>query len=220
MFMLLALLAACNGVSASPPGQAPSDQARSDQAPSDHDRAPVPEAAAGQAVAIFAGGCFWCMESDFDRLAGVVATTSGFAGGHTQAPTYEAVSAENTGHAEAVRVIYDTSKLTYAQVLDYYWRHTDPTDGGGQFCDRGDSYRPVVFYLDDAQKQAALASKAAVEGLLGKSVATQVAPAGTFWAAEVYHQDFHVKSPARYEPYRRGCGRDARVKAVWAGHPG
>lgn len=181
--------------------------------------APIPEAKAGQAVAIFAGGCFWCMETDFDALPGVIATTSGYAGGKVPNPTYTMVGTETTGHRESVRVVYDTSKLNYSQVLDWYWHHVDPTDDGGQFCDRGDSYRPAVFYLDDAQKQAAEASKAAIDAqhILPGPVAVQILPAGTFYAAEVYHQDYHLKNPARYEPYRMGCGRDRRVKTVWGG---
>lgn len=187
-------------------------------AASDLDPATLPPVGPGQAEAIFAGGCFWCMETDFDGLPGIVSTTSGYAGGHVAHATYEEVTTETTGHQESVRVVYDTARLSYTQVLDWYWHHTDPTDGGGQFCDRGDSYRPVVFYLDDTQKQLAEGSKAALErsGVLPGPVATEIKPAGTFWPAEIYHQDFHTKNPMRYEPYRMGCGRDARVAQVWA----
>lgn len=179
--------------------------------------APLPDVKEGQAVAVFAGGCFWCMESDFDKLPGVVATTSGYAGGHVPNPTYPLVNTETTGHRESVRVVYDTHVLSYAQVLDWYWHHVDPTDDGGQFCDRGDSYRPAVFYADDAQKKAAEDSKAAIDAShkLSQPVAVQVLPVGTFYPAEVYHQDYHTKNPARYEPYRMGCGRDRRVAEVW-----
>jgi peptide-methionine (S)-S-oxide reductase len=187
---------------------------------SDHDPAPIPAVGPGQAAAVFAGGCFWCMESDFDKLPGVVATTSGYAGGHTVDPTYEDVSRENTGHKESVRVLYDTSKLTYEQVVDWFWHHIDPTDGGGGFCDRGDSYRSAIYPLDDAQLSAALASKAALEAakVLPGPIATEIVHIDTFYAAEIYHQDYHDTNPARYQPYRLGCGRDARVAELWSGH--
>lgn len=177
--------------------------------------AALPPVATGQAVAVFAGGCFWCLESDFDKLDGVVATTSGFAGGHTEAPSYDDVNTETTGHKEAVRVVYDTSKLSYDQVLDWYWHHVDPTDDGGQFCDRGDSYRTAVFPVDDVQLKAAEASKLAIGGALKAPVVTPITSGATFWPAENYHQDYHVTNPGRYEPYRLGCGRDAGVKRVW-----
>ncbi len=184
---------------------------------SDYAPAALPGVGAGQAVAVFAGGCFWCLESDFDKLDGVVATTSGFAGGHTEAPSYEDVNTETTGHKEAVRVVFDTSKVSYAQVLDWYWHHVDPTDDGGQFCDRGDSYRTAIFPVDAAQQQAADASKAAIEasGALKAPIVTPIVSGATFWPAENYHQDFHVTNPGRYEPYRAGCGRDLGVARVW-----
>jgi peptide-methionine (S)-S-oxide reductase len=180
--------------------------------------APLPQPGPGQAEAVFAGGCFWCLESDFDQLEGVVATTSGFAGGKTQNPTYEQVGNHQTDEIESVHVIYDTKKLSYERLLDYFWRHIDPTDGGGQFCDRGDTYRPAVLYLDDAQKTAALASKKALEDkkILPGPVVAEVIPAIRFWPAENYHQDFHRKESLRYTSYRTGCGRDERVKEVWA----
>lgn len=187
------------------------------KAPDPNAPAALPPVGPNQAAAVFAGGCFWCMETDFDGLEGVVATTSGYAGGHLANPTYLDVTSETTGHQEAVRVVYDTTKLTYDQVLHYYWRHVDPTDDGGQFCDRGDSYRPVIFYADDKQKAAADASKAALEksGVLGKPVVVPVQKLDTFWPAENYHQDFHEENPGRYLPYRMGCGRDATVARVW-----
>lgn len=208
MFPLL-LIAACSAATPTSPAVPPVDR----NAP-----ATLPAPTSTQAVAVFAGGCFWCMESDFDALPGIIATTSGYAGGHTAMPTYEDVTTETTGHAEAVRVVYDTGKLTYDQVLDWYWHHTDPTDGGGQFCDRGDSYRPAIFYGDDAQKKAAEASKAAIDAkhVLSGPIVTQIVPVGTFYAAENYHQDFHHTNPGRYVPYRLGCGRDATTRAVWA----
>lgn len=183
--------------------------------------AEVPKPAAGQAVAVFAGGCFWCLEADFDKLPGVVATTSGYAGGTVEHPTYHQVGLGGTGHTEAVHVLYDTSKLSYDQVLNWFWRHVDPTDGDGQFCDRGSQYRPAIFPVDDAQLKAAEASKKAISdaGWLPAPNATGIVAGQTFWPAEVYHQDFHDKDPARYLPYRKGCGRDARVAQVWAKAP-
>ncbi len=192
----------------------PSEAAR----PSDENRpAPVPVAAAGQAVAVFAGGCFWCLETDFDHLDGVVHTTSGFAGGHTLNPTYMDVVSETTGHQEVVHVVYDTAKLSYAQVVDYFLHHVDPTDDGGQFCDRGDSYRAVIFAQTPEQKAVADAAIAAVEAkkVLPGPVKLPVKTGATFYAAELYHQDFHEKNPGRYLPYRMGCGRDLRVREVW-----
>jgi peptide-methionine (S)-S-oxide reductase len=181
--------------------------------------APIPVATAGQAVAVFAGGCFWCMESDFDSLDGVLHTTSGFAGGRTVNPTYMDVVSETTGHQEAVHVVYDTSKLSYDQVVDYFLHHVDPTDDGGQFCDRGDSYRPVIFAGSVAEAASAQAAIAAVEArhVLPGAVKVPVVSGAQFYAAELYHQDFHEKNPARYLPYRMGCGRDRKVKQVWGG---
>jgi peptide-methionine (S)-S-oxide reductase len=180
--------------------------------------APLPTPAAGQAAAVFAGGCFWCMESDFDKAPGVISTTSGFAGGKTQNPTYAQVSSHGTDEIESVYVIYDTSKTTYDALLDYFWHHIDPTDSGGQFCDRGDTYRPAVLYLDETQHKAADASKAALEAkkVLPGPVVAEVSPAIRFWPAEEYHQDFHEKESAHYMMYRTGCGRDAKVKQIWS----
>lgn len=180
--------------------------------------APVPTPAAGQQVAVFAGGCFWCMESDFDKMPGVVSTTSGFAGGTVPNPTYDQVGAHGTGHLEVVQVIFDPKVTPYEKVLDYYWHHVDPTDAGGQFCDRGETYQTAIFPVDDAQKKAAEASKAAIDasGVLAKPIVTPIRPGQKFWPAEAYHQDFHETNPGRYLPYRKGCGRDARVAEVWA----
>ncbi len=189
----------------------------------DGDRpARIPVSGAGQEVAVFAGGCFWCMESDFDHLAGVVATTSGYAGGTIPNPTYAVVSAENSGHQEVVRVVFDTAKLSYAAVLDYYFHHVDPTDGGGQFCDRGDSYRPVIFAANAAQAKVANEAKAALAGrkVLPGPVVVPVVEGATFYAAEVFHQDYHTINSTRYLSYRTGCRRDARVREVWRGEPG
>jgi peptide-methionine (S)-S-oxide reductase len=172
---------------------------------------------AGQmAAAIFAGGCFWCVEADFDKLDGVLATESGYAGGKLKNPTYEQVSAGGTGHAEVVRVTYDPDKVTYEQLLEYFWRHVDPTVKDRQFCDIGSQYRTAIYTLDEAQQRAAEASKAALEKS-GRFAAiyTEIAPAGTFYPAEQYHQDYYKKNPIRYRFYRASCGRDARVKEVW-----
>ncbi len=174
-------------------------------------------APAGLAEAILASGCFWCAESDFERFPGVRSVESGYAGGREVGPTYHQVSSGTTGHAEAIRVVYDPAQVSYRQLLDHWARHTDIFDGGGQFCDRGRQYRPVVFPRDAAQRSEALALEAALEGRFGKPVAFTIEDPGPFWLAEDYHQDFHVKSPARYRSYRAGCGRDARVRAIWGG---
>ena len=168
------------------------------------------------ATAVFAGGCFWCVEADFDKLAGVLSTESGYAGGLLKNPTYEQVSAGGTGHAESVRVTYDPKKVNYETLLDYFWHHVDPTVKDQQFCDVGNQYRTAIFYQDDAQKRAAEASKAALEksGKLAH-VYTEIAPAGMFYPAEEYHQDYYKKNPIRYKYYRTSCGRDARVNEVW-----
>ena len=164
------------------------------------------------AHAVFAAGCFWCVENDFDRVPGVTGTTSGYTGGKLNNPTYE----HHTGHVEAVQVTYDPAKVTYMQLLDYYWHHVDLTDGRGQFCDRGPSYRPVIFVGSDAEAALAKASKSELErsGRF-KQVAVQIEPAGKFFPAEDYHQDYYTKNPRRYRYYRAGCGRDARLEQIW-----
>lgn len=168
------------------------------------------------ATAIFAGGCFWCIEADFEKLAGVVEAESGYSNGRLANPTYEQVSQGGTGHAEVVRVIYDPSKITYEKLLDYFWRHIDPTVKDRQFCDVGSQYRSAIFYQNDTEKKAAEASKAALErkGRFAR-IYTEIAPAGPFYLAEGYHQDYYKKNPIRYKYYRNGCGRDARVNEVW-----
>ncbi|HVY85255.1 MAG TPA: peptide-methionine (S)-S-oxide reductase MsrA [Caulobacterales bacterium] len=168
------------------------------------------------AEAVFAGGCFWSMESDFEHLPGVIDAIDGYSGGHVDHPTYEQVSSETTGHYESVRVIYDTSRLSYAQLLHYYWRHIDPTDSGGQFCDRGSSYHTAIF-VTPAQRAEAEASKAEAERVLGVRVATQILPLTHFWQAEDYHQNYARLHPVAYGAYRAGCRRDAVVAAVWRG---
>jgi peptide-methionine (S)-S-oxide reductase len=173
-------------------------------------------AAEAQATAIFAGGCFWCVEADFEKLPGVVKAESGYIGGKVANPTYEAVSAGSTGHAEAVRVWYDAQQVTYEQLVDFFWRTIDPTVKDRQFCDVGSQYRSAIFYENDAQRVAAEGSKAALEksGRLPR-IYTEIVPASTFYLAEEYHQNYYKKNPVRYRYYRSGCGRDARVAEVW-----
>jgi peptide-methionine (S)-S-oxide reductase len=178
---------------------------------------PVP----GQAHATFAGGCFWCMEGPFDHVPGVVSTTSGYTGGNVKKPSYEQVSSGATGHAESVDVVYDPAKVTYAQLLDVFWHNVDPLDGGGQFCDRGNQYRTAIFYHDEEQKRLAEESKQALEasGKFKKKIVTQIVPAGEFYAAEDYHQDYYLRNPIRYKYYRFNCGRDDRLKDLWGAAP-
>ena len=168
------------------------------------------------ATAVFAGGCFWCIEADFEKLPGVISVESGYSGGHTANPDYETVGAGNTGHTESVRVHYDPATLSYARLLDYFWRHIDPTVADRQFCDIGSQYRAAIFYANEAERQAAESSK---QALLGsgrfKQIRTEIVPASVFYVAEEYHQDYYKKNPLRYAWYRRGCGRDARVAELW-----
>ncbi|MDZ7600396.1 MAG: peptide-methionine (S)-S-oxide reductase MsrA [Hoeflea sp.] len=164
-------------------------------------------------VAIFAGGCFWCVEKDFDAVKGVSATESGYIGGKADNPTYETHTAN--GDREAVRITYDPAVVSYAELLRTFFRTVDPTDGGGQFCDRGHSYTTAVYTLDADQAAAAEAARAEARSVLGKDVVTAIEPAATFWPAEDYHQDFYQKSLVRYTYYRRACGRDSAVKALW-----
>lgn len=179
--------------------------------------APLPQPTASQKVAIFAGGCFWCVESDFDKVPGVVSTTSGYTGGHTERPSYKQVTYKDTGHYEAVQVVYDPEIVSYDALLTAFWHSVDPTDDGGQFCDRGDSYRPAIFAVDEDQRMKAEASKASLEeaDVLAAPIATPILDAATFYAAETYHQDYYTKNPIRYAYYRNGCRRDARIKQVW-----
>jgi methionine-S-sulfoxide reductase len=173
--------------------------------------------AAETAVAIFAGGCFWCTESDFEKVPGVVEAVSGYTGGDTVNPTYEQVSAGGTGHTEAVQVRYDPAKVTYDQLLELFWRTIDPLDAGGQFCDRGDQYRSGIFYQDEEEKRLAEEGKAALERShrFKQPIATEVTPAGPFYPAEDYHQDYYKKNPFRYRIYRWNCGRDRRLAELW-----
>lgn len=168
-------------------------------------------------IAIFAGGCFWCVESDFDKVPGVLETVSGYTGGHTDNPTYNEVSVKDTGHYEALRVTYNPEKVTYKELLRTFWRTVDPTDKGGQFCDRGKSYRTAIFAVDQDQLDAARASKEneQTSGKLKGRIVTPVIKASTFYKAETYHQDYYSKNPLRYKYYRYSCGRDARIKELW-----
>ena len=175
---------------------------------------------AGRAEAIFAGGCFWCVESAFQDLPGVVAAVSGYIGGPEQAPTYKQVAGHRTGHLEAVRVVYDPAAVTYEALLGVFWRNIDPTQPDGQFCDRGEQYRSAIFPIDDAQREAAEASRAAIAGKLGVALDTRVLSSAPFWEAEEYHQDFYLKNPVRYQSYRLGCGRDRRLEQIWGEAPG
>jgi peptide-methionine (S)-S-oxide reductase len=177
----------------------------------------APADAPKRAEAYFAMGCFWCGEADMEKVPGVIEVTSGYTGGTVANPTYEQVSAGVTGHYEAVKVVYDPSKLSYARLLDEFWRNIDPFDPRGQFCDKGSSYRAAIFPLNAAQRKLAKASKARVEAHFGRSTAVTVADMTTFYDAESYHQDYYRKNPIRYRLYRGGCGRDARLKEVWGG---
>jgi peptide-methionine (S)-S-oxide reductase len=167
------------------------------------------------ATATFAGGCFWCVEADFDKVAGVISTTSGYTGGRTANPSYEEVSRGGTGHAEAVEIVYDPAKVGYEKLLDVFWHNIDPLAKNRQFCDHGDQYRTAIFYHDDKQRSLAEASKAAVQARFKQPIATEIAAAGPFYKAEEYHQDYYVKNPIRYKFYRFNCGRDARLEELW-----
>ena len=199
MFRLLTVVAAGFALSSAPHAQTPV--------------APAP----GTAKATFAGGCFWCVEADFDKLDGVISTTSGYIGGTVANPTYEQVSAKTTGHAEVVEILYDPRKVSYDRLLEYFWRTTDPTAKDRQFCDAGTPYRHAIFANDAAQLAAAKASLAALEKTkpFKEPIVTQIALATTFYPAEDYHQDYYKKNPVRYKYYRNGCGRDARLKQLW-----
>lgn len=168
------------------------------------------------ATALFAGGCFWCIEADFEKLDGVIAVESGYTGGAVRNPTYEQVSQGGTGHIEAVRVRYNPQRINYEKLLDYFWRHIDPTVKDRQFCDVGSQYRSAIFYGNSIEEKLARASKQILEKS-GKfpTIHTEIVVAGEFYLAEDYHQDYHKKNPIRYQFYRTSCGRDARVRALW-----
>jgi peptide-methionine (S)-S-oxide reductase len=168
------------------------------------------------ARATLAGGCFWCMETPFDKVDGVISTTVGYTGGHKESPTYEEVSSGTTGHAEAIQIAYDPEKISYDELLQVFWQNIDPIDQGGQFCDRGNQYRSAIFCHDEDQKRLAEQSKQAlIESRRFKEIATEITAASTFYPAEEYHQDYYKKNPIRYKFYRYSCGRDRRLKELW-----
>jgi peptide-methionine (S)-S-oxide reductase len=177
--------------------------------------APPPKPA-DTATAIFAGGCFWCIEADFEKLPGVIGAESGYTAGKTANPTYQQVSAGGTGHAEAIRVSYDPAKVSYQQLVDYFWRHIDPTVKDRQFCDAGTQYRSGIYWQNETERKVAEASRDALlkSGKLAQ-IHTEIAPASAFYPAEEYHQDYYKKNPIRYAYYRKSCGRDARVHEIW-----
>jgi peptide-methionine (S)-S-oxide reductase len=179
----------------------------------------APPLVAGQAEAIIAGGCFWCMEGPFDKVPGVLQTLSGYTGGPEEGATYKQVSSGQTGHYEALRVVYDPAQVSFAQLLEIFWRNIDPTQSDGQFCDRGKQYRSAVFATDPAEIALAEASRAAAAAKLGQPIVTQILPKADFWLAEEVHQDFYTKNPGHYLRYRMGCGRDRRLMELW-GQPG
>ena len=177
--------------------------------------AQAPAPAAVTATATFAGGCFWCMESDFDKVPGVISTTSGYAGGATVNPTYAEVGSGRTGHAESVEVVYDPAKVTYNQLLDAFWHNIDPLAKDRQFCDIGTAYRTAIFVHDEEQRRLAEESKQRIQAQLKAPVYTEIVPAGPFYPAEEYHQDYYLKNPVRYKYYRWSCGRDQRLERIW-----
>lgn len=198
LVLIVALLGACGAVNRDEASAATSEQAVSENA----------------SIAIFAGGCFWCTESDFEKLDGVYKAESGYTGGHLQNPRYEDTHDGSSGHTEAVRIFFDPDTVSYAELLAHFFVNHDPLDGGGQFCDRGSQYRPAVFYLDEDQKTLAEHARARWAAQLGEAVKTEISEAKTFWVAEDYHQDYYKKNPIRYRFYRSNCGRDGRLEAL------
>lgn len=180
---------------------------------------PMDEMVENAQSAVFAGGCFWCTESDYEKVDGVIEAVSGYTGGRMENPTYKQVSAGGTGHIEAIKVVYDPAKIAYSQLLDILWRHIDPTDAGGQFVDRGDQYRSAIFYATDEERQMAEASKKALaaSGRFDRPIVTDILPLGAFYEAEDYHQDYYKKNSLRYNWYRSGSGRDRFLETTWAG---
>jgi peptide-methionine (S)-S-oxide reductase len=174
---------------------------------------PIPEAVADTAT--FAGGCFWCMEPPYDKIDGVASTTSGFSGGEMVNPSYREVASGATKHTEVVQVVYDSSKISYERLLRVYWHNVDPFDGTGQFCDRGSQYRPAIFVHNARQRRLAEQSKAAVTTRFDRPIAVTINDFEAFYAAEDYHQNYYRKNPGEYKRYRQGCGRDARLRAIW-----
>jgi peptide-methionine (S)-S-oxide reductase len=181
-----------------------------------------PEPATGPETATFAGGCFWCMEPPFEKLAGVISVTAGYTGGKTGNPGYEEVSAGSTGHAESVQIRFDPAKISYTQLLRVFWHNIDPTARNRQFCDSGNQYRSAIFYHNEMQKKLALESKEALEKSkrFPEPIVTEITPASEFYPAEEYHQDYYRKNPIRYKYYRYSCGRDKRLKELWGNEAG
>lgn len=177
----------------------------------------APAGAAERAKATLGGGCFWCMEGPFEKIPGVRSVVSGYSGGKEKNPTYEQVSAGGTGHAEVVQIEYDPAKVTFEKILEVFWHNIDPLTAKAQFCDRGPQYRSAIFYHDETQKAAALASKQALEasGRLRGPIVTEIVAFTAFYPAEEYHQDFYKRNPMRYATYRAGCGRERRLKELW-----
>lgn len=208
MGVMLIMLAACE-----PPGAHINASAASPSA----SHANSPTASSVTDIAIFAGGCFWCTEADFDEVPGVISTTSGYIGGKVANPTYKQVSSGKTGHIEAVQVRFDPEKTNFAKLLAAFWPTIDPLTPNGQFCDEGSQYRSAIFYYDAGQKRQAEASKAELEasGRFTQPIVTEILPATKFYPAEEYHQDYYIKNPLRYSYYRSSCGRDARLVQVW-----
>jgi peptide-methionine (S)-S-oxide reductase len=174
---------------------------------------------AATAIATFAGGCFWCVEADFDKVEGVISTTSGYTGGLVVNPTYEQVVTGRTGHTESVEIAYDAARVSYERLLDVFWRNHDPLVKDRQFCDRGNQYRPAIFYHNEEQRTLAESTKQKHQQRLKQPIQTEITPATTFYPAEEYHQNYYKKNPARYQFYRFNCGRDARLEQLW-GKPG
>ena len=172
------------------------------------------------ATAIFAGGCFWCMEPPFDKIEGVVSTTSGYTGGSKPDPTYQEVSAGKTGHTEALKVVYDPAKVSYERLLEVFWRNHDPLSADGQFCDKGSQYRAGIFFGNEEEKKLAEASKAVVAARFKQPIVTEIVAASTFYPAEDYHQDYYIKNPIRYKYYSTSCGRYRRLKELWGDEAG
>ncbi len=182
-----------------------------------HAPAPLPKPVPGTSIATFGGGCFWCMEEAFDKVPGVLSTTSGYMGGHIKNPSYALVSTGGTGHNEVVQVVYDPAKVKYTQLLDAFWRNIDPTQFNGQFCDHGSQYRSEIFYHDEEQRKAAEASKAVLvkNKPFKGDIRTLITRASDFYTAETYHQDYYRKNPVRYKYYKTSCGREDQLKEVW-----
>jgi len=221
---LLALSACASGAATDPAVGAPTaaptaPDTTTSTAPADGGVYAAPPIAEGQAQAVFAGGCFWCMETAYEGMDGVLEVLSGYTGGAEDSPTYRQVANHMTSHYEAVQVIYDPTKTDYEALLDIFWHNVDPTQANGQFCDKGDQYRTAIFTSDAAEIAAAEQTRERSAKVLSETIVTEILPSATFWVAEEYHQDFYKKSPGRYYSYRTGCGRDKRLEQLWGEAP-